>query len=877
MSTFGDQVNGLAAALTWHEAGCSLIPIRPDGTKRPAVQWSRFMARRANLEELQIWFNGRDRNGIAVVCGSVSGNLEMLELEGRAASGANFDLIHQHATERGVGDLWFDFLENGYTEWTPSGGLHLLYRIEDHDVPGNTKIARRPATADELADNPDDKIKVLAETRGEGGYVIVAPTGGAVHPTGDTWSVASGRLGVIPTITWDQRQRLVQAVAAALDAMPQEQPAAPRPKPSSMLPASGDRPGDQFNADAEWAQILQPHGWSVHHRTLKETYWTRPGKPRAEGFSATTGYSDDGQDRLYVFSTSTPFTPETPYSKFAAYTLLEHNGDYAAATRTLSRQGFGRQQQPGTYVAGTLTPAPQPLASGDGVHPAVVAIPTMAAPSTEVAIPGWRADWPAPRVPTDAFLYTEHTLTGMAWIYADTYQDQFRYCADEKRWYWFNGRVWHQDRKLRHIDAVSHLLDVARQQAHAGDGDERLIKWVQRMQRSAPPNMLAWAQASPKITVAPEEFNQQRQLVSVRNGVINLDDGAFEPHHNPKHLLTRELPMVYDKDADAPRFHTFLSQVVPDETMRGYLQRAVGQTLLGQAGERALFLLHGPSGTGKSQFIRLMELAFGDFAATATPQAFNASNKSNSISNDLNDLRSARFVSLSELDENDSLNESLVKRMTGGDTAVSRALYQENRSWRVEFTLWMATNHLPRLNSDDNAIWTRVKPVAFAQPVARTEMVRNLADKIFAEEAPGILNWMLEGVRLYQEHGLEDPQPVVEAVSDYRHQVDSVAQFVDEASDDQLIKVGPQESVGARMLHSFYLEWCKRNSLRPLGERRFGQRLESLGYVRERTRSGAMWVGLGTGVRSWVPIVGPGSGSHGPFQYSSFGLGGQAP
>ncbi len=48
----------------------------------------------------------------------------------------------------GLGDL-VGRIREGYTERTPSGGLHLLYRVPT-PAP-NTKLAERPATQDELA------------------------------------------------------------------------------------------------------------------------------------------------------------------------------------------------------------------------------------------------------------------------------------------------------------------------------------------------------------------------------------------------------------------------------------------------------------------------------------------------------------------------------------------------------------------------------------------------------------------------------------------------------------------------------------------------------------------------------------------------------
>ena len=72
-------------------------------------------------------------------------------------------------------------------------------------------------------------------------------------------------------------------------------------------------------------------------------YWTRPGKDRRNGYSATTGYADDA-DRLKVFTSSwPPFADGEVYTKFAAYALLNHGGDYQAAARELGRTGYGRQ------------------------------------------------------------------------------------------------------------------------------------------------------------------------------------------------------------------------------------------------------------------------------------------------------------------------------------------------------------------------------------------------------------------------------------------------------------------------------------------------------------------------------------------------------
>lgn len=848
MSQFGELTNITDAALTWHNAGCCVIPAQTG--KRPSFDWKEFQGKRPTELMLQEWYT-RPGLGVGIICGAISGGLEMLELEGRATTGEHFDKILAATTERGIDWLWDQLLDIGYAEWTPSGGLHFLYRISDEPVPGNTKVAQRPPTDEELAAKPDLKVMALAETRGEGGFVVVAPTAGNIHPDGGSWTVARGTIGQIPiTVTWADRCLLHEAIHAALDEMP---PAVEWARPASspaLRPLDGARPGDDFMMKATWEEILEPHGWKIHSRTMSETFWTRPGKKISDGRSASTGLLGTGlDDRLFVWSSSTVFATEKPYNKFSAYTLLEHSGDFAAAARELSRRGYGSATPTTSYVAGTL-----PTTQLAPRQPQTVDTTVGEPASTEVAVrdPNWRADWKKPHVPADAFVYADRSLLGAADVYAAAYEDTFKYCAEKKKWFFFNGRVWGEDRKERFESAVKTLLEHAGKQARqleADDGRDELLKWVRSMGRASSPNIARWARSDERIAVAPEEFDANRYLVTTNNGVYDLESAMFQPGHDPKMMLTKSLPVTFDKDATAPRWERFLEQVLPDPAVRSYVQRAIGHTLLGDAEQRALFLLHGKSGTGKSQFTRVMELMFGDYAETASATTFNATSKSATLTNDLNDLRGKRFVSLSELDEDERLNESLVKRLTGGDTAKSRGLYQENQQWRVEFTMWMATNYLPRLNSDDNAIWRRVKPIEFPVEVATLgKEVGNLGDKIFAEEAAGIFNWMLQGVADYREQGLDDLDCIVESVAAYRNNVDTVAQFVEAAVEERMVVVADEQQMPFRNLYAMFVDWCQRNGHRhPLGERRFGQRMESLGFVKKRTSTGVMWLGIGTG------------------------------
>src|SRR5262249_8556120 len=97
------------------------------------------------------------------------------------------------------------------------------------------------------------------------------------------------------------------------------------------------RPGDDFNARTTWPALLEPRGWTQVYDRANVSYWRRPGK--SDGISATTNYG--GSDLFFPFTSSSEFDPETSYSKFAVYALLERGGDFSRAALPLPGQGYG--------------------------------------------------------------------------------------------------------------------------------------------------------------------------------------------------------------------------------------------------------------------------------------------------------------------------------------------------------------------------------------------------------------------------------------------------------------------------------------------------------------------------------------------------------
>ena len=309
-------------AIEAHQAGLCVLPVANDQTKRPAVPWRDYQRTRPDIDTLHVWFaEHRGHQGLGVVCGAVSGNLELLEAEGRAVDDGTVDRYLTATKAAGLPDLY-----DGWVERSPSGGLHFLYLV-DGIVAGNTKLA---ATADR---------DVLLETRGEGGFVVIAPTPGSYHQSGRPWTLEHGARSAMLTLTLEQ-VALFHGLARTLDQTVPKTGQTPAVHKTGPTGSGEGRPGDQYNHQRTWPEILEPHGWTYLFEHNNIGYWRRPGKQ--DGVSATT--NSMGTDRLKCFTTSTAFATDTTYDKLGAYTALEHAGDLQAAVSHLAAAGYGNQQ-----------------------------------------------------------------------------------------------------------------------------------------------------------------------------------------------------------------------------------------------------------------------------------------------------------------------------------------------------------------------------------------------------------------------------------------------------------------------------------------------------------------------------------------------------
>lgn len=295
------QMSALETALILHSHGVACIPT--DCNKVPTIgAWAPYQESLPTEDVLQGFF--RSGGNIAVVAGQI----QCIDIDSKHRFGLEDDYF---VALKAFGCE--ELLSKVVVQETPTGGYHLIFRCK-----GELRNMKLAKTRPRKKEDGSIEAQTLIETRGKGGYFLIAPSAG--------YSLVHGDWSDIPELTVDERDALLE-VARTFDEQGKE----------ARQPALDEtKPGDAYDAVAEFRipALLEKHGWKPCGHDNR--YWTRPGKKN--GVSASWGVVPG---RFWCFTTSSVFESEHVYRPWHVYALLEHGGDFAAAARELGRQGYG--------------------------------------------------------------------------------------------------------------------------------------------------------------------------------------------------------------------------------------------------------------------------------------------------------------------------------------------------------------------------------------------------------------------------------------------------------------------------------------------------------------------------------------------------------
>ncbi|HEY2588009.1 MAG TPA: AAA family ATPase [Tepidisphaeraceae bacterium] len=312
----GPQAIDVGAAMRRvHAGGISVVPTDM-ATKKPRVKWKHLQVEAADTDTVEGWAR-RQPPAFAAICGKVSGGLLILD--------SDVPRLYEAWRER-VGHM----ADGLPVQRTGGGGYHVGLRCDNPR--GNQKLAW---VFDE--DEPLGR-SIGIETRGEGGYSILAPSW---YSSGNRYEMLSADFASVPKIPQEQADALIEA-AQKLDEY-----SGPFPKQRREQEAQEDHRNrasvngqasviDAFNDAHDIESILSAHGYTKGVSGM----FARPGRER-HLCSVTVR---DG--RSFHHSTNDPLNDGYWHRPFDIFCKLEHGGDCKAAVKdAAAKLGIGHGER----------------------------------------------------------------------------------------------------------------------------------------------------------------------------------------------------------------------------------------------------------------------------------------------------------------------------------------------------------------------------------------------------------------------------------------------------------------------------------------------------------------------------------------------------
>ena len=405
-------------------------------------------------------------------------------------------------------------------------------------------------------------------------------------------------------------------------------------------------------------------------------------------------------------------------------------------------------------------------------------------------------------------------------------------------WFHWNGGYWKPDvenlemrelsKKVAPIVAseVVHYLDDA-------DKQSEVIKWAQQAKsNSRINNLLDSATSDPRVLIDVESWDSDETLLGVLNGVVDLRTGELLKGR-PDLYITRRAPVAYNPGITNVRWNQFIDFATGgDKELQEWLQRAAGFSLTGLRTYDVMFLVYGPSGSGKNTLVEALVKAMGTSQyAWPLDSSILAQGDGQVHGSDLYhwaELRGRRMVWVDELPDGERLKENSIKKLTGSSEISARSPGEKPFTFQSRAKLWVTTNHRPIIT--DDAMWRRIRPI----PMLHVPEVPDpdLKHYIFDAEGalPAVLSWAVEGaIKLLgssARDGLGWCTAVADAAEIYRKNEDRIGFFLSEET-----KESEGTTTPVKALYAVYRGWSEERGERAMTQIAFQRKLTDRGLT----------------------------------------------
>ena len=305
------------------------------------------------------------------------------------------------------------------------------------------------------------------------------------------------------------------------------------------------------------------------------------------------------------------------------------------------------------------------------------------------------------------------------------------------------------------------------------------------------------------------KLDKNPYLLGCTNCVVDFKE---KTHRCGKHddYISKSTNIIYkpiqyyetNKPNVIKEINDFMSQLFPDieneetgerdSSLRTYMWEHLASTLLGTNKNQTFNIYNGSGANGKSKLVELMGMVLGEYKGTV-PISLVTQKRSNigGTSSEIYNLIGTRYAVMQEPSKNDSINEGIVKELTGGDPIQCRALFKDSVTFIPQFKLVVCTNCMFDVKSNDDGTWRRLRKVDFLSkftdkpykdkrfPVDEYKYQYKIDQKLdekFQSWAPVMLSMLVE-IAFEKQGRVDDVDMVMESTNKYREDQDILLEF----------------------------------------------------------------------------------------------------
>jgi P4 family phage/plasmid primase-like protien len=447
--------------------------------------------------------------------------------------------------------------------------------------------------------------------------------------------------------------------------------------------------------------------------------------------------------------------------------------------------------------------------------------------------------------------YIEETITDAGdWDYAmvlyHMYKDKYL-CSDlhsPKSWYVFEQNRWMQDKGDTLRMAISKDLfqlysDKQGQymaELQQYDTNDKHHENIQRNIKKIAEICIRFKKTNDKNNIMREakeiffdkdfikQMDSNKYLMCFTNGVVDFKNKIFRQGY-PQDYITKTTGIPYypydplrDKSM-VDDIIDFMKKLFPQPDLCRYMWDHLAASLIGVKKEHAFNIYRGSGSNGKSILTDLMTKALGEYKGVV-PITLVTEKRGliGGTSSEIISLKGIRYAVMQEPSKELSLNEGVMKELTGGDAIQGRALYSDSEIFELQCSLVVCTNSLFEIKSNDDGTWRRMKLVDFVSKfVSEGEIHSDDTPYVFPKDkglkekleiwAPVFVSMLVK--RAFETEGeVIDCPEVISASNKYRQNQDCLSGFIT----DKIIKTSdPNIGIGKKILNDIFKEWFQMN------------------------------------------------------------------